>query len=1176
MSTRLSNKSFFLGFLCSALSVTPCLTAQSFLPAANFAGNAADFSTTIAQGSSFVVVGSSLGPATPVTVSTFPLSNTVSGTSVTITSGLAKLNCPLTYTSQDEVKAILPSNTPVGLANITVAYNGQTGSNSSSTVTVTVVASSVGIFTTTGTGRGTGNFTAGGTPITSANSAEPGETITAQATGLGPIGTPDNVLPTTFPNFPNVQVWVGSQLAQLVSDARSATTAGIDQISFAVPTGITGCNVPVTILSGGNLSNTATLPVSASGGACSDSGPTPPTSVLTKATGGQPVKVAVIAIGPKGIGSSGGTQAVAERLSAALHTRVSEADAAKLIRAYASRNQRGIGIAMAKYARQWKALDARAKASISAQLGQTQEGAAALFEIFTNEGSAATIEVAQFPPAGACVVVPQSFPPHQVFAIGRSGTGLDAGASLSLTGAASSLILPQSFRYKGQYHAAFGSSITGPNVPLGSYTISGTGGADVGAFSATITVGSHLAISNKSALNAVDPAQPFTVTWTGGVAGNYILVAGYTPSAYANNQFLSQAFFYCAEDGGKGSLTIPSYLLTAMNAASNAQGVLLISPHPLSNQIAISGLDLAYFADGSSDSANVTWSVAAAPASPVLISPANAATGVTTTPALAWSASPGATSYVVSLGTSLSPSQVATVSGTTYSPSSLSANTTYYWNVVATNATGSATSATFSFTTEAVVTGGSQTITFGPIGNQTLGTVLVLLTATASSGLPVNFTSNSPTVCTVTGIIVALLGTGTCSITASQPGNSTFAAAPSVTQTFTISATTTGPQPLQLITVAPCRIMDTRNPTGPLGGPFITGGTTRTIPIPSSPCGIPVNASAYSLNFTVVPRGALAYLSVWAAGQPQPVVSTLNSLDGSTIANAAIVPAGAAGAIDAYANNDTDLIVDINGYFAPPVANQQANSLQFYPLPPCRVLDTRNPTGTFGGPSITGGSSRSFPIPSSSCGVPATAAAYAFNVTVVPQGALAYLTAWPTGQPQPVVSTLNSFDGTILANAAIVPAGMNGSASFYASNTTDLVVDINGYFALPGPGGLNFYPVTPCRLVDTRNPSGPFGGPTMSGGTTRVFPLSQGSCGLPAIPGEAYSLNMTVVPQGVLSYLSTWPAGGAQPVVSTLNAFKSQIVANAAIVPAGGAGAIDVYVTNTTDVVIDTNGYFGQ
>ena len=378
---------------------------------------------------------------------------------------------------------------------------------------------------------------------------------------------------------------------------------------------------------------------------------------------------------------------------------------------------------------------------------------------------------------------------------------------------------------------------------------------------------------------------------------------------------------------------------------------------------------------------------------------------------------------------------------------------------------------------------------------------------------------------------------------------------------------------LGLITVSPCRIMDTRNANGPLGGPFIGGGATRIVPIPSSTCGIPASASAYSLNFTVVPKtGTLSYLSVWPAGQAQPFVSTLNSLDGSTIANAAVVPAGTAGAIEAFATNNTDLIIDINGYFVPPAAN----SLQFYPLTPCRVLDTRNPTGTFGGPSIAGGSSRSFPIPSSSCGVPAGAAAYALNVTVVPHGALEYLTAWPTGQAQPGVSTLNSFNGTILANAAIVPAGTNGSASFYASNTTDLVVDINGYFAPPGFAGLNFYALTPCRLVDTRNANGAFGGPTMGANTTRAFPLSQASCGLPVLPGaQAYSLNMTVIPQGVLSYLSTWPAGGAQPAVSTLNAFKGQVVANAAIVPAGGTGSISVYVTNTTNVVIDTNGYFG-
>jgi len=476
--------------------------------------------------------------------------------------------------------------------------------------------------------------------------------------------------------------------------------------------------------------------------------------------------------------------------------------------------------------------------------------------------------------------------------------------------------------------------------------------------------------------------------------------------------------------------------------------------------------------------------------------------------------------------------------------------------------------------TVTVATGTAQSITFGPLSNLTFGTIPLgtapfAIVATATSGLTVGFTSTTTGVCTVAGNIVTLVAAGLCSITASQPGNSTYAAAPSVTQTFTVSSgTTTGPQALQLITVAPCRIMDTRNPNGALGGPFITGGTTRAIPIPSSPCNVPANAAAYSLNFTVVPRaGALGYLSVWPAGQTQPLVSTLNSLDGSTIANAAIVPAGTAGAIEAYATNNTDLIVDINGYFVPPAAN----SLQFYPLTPCRVLDTR----TFVQP-IMGGTSHAFAISSSSCGTLTNAAAFALNVTVVPHGPLGYLTVWPAGQAQPVVSTLNSLDGTVLANAAIVPAGAGGLVSFYASNTTDVVVDINGYFAPPRSNGLNFYTLTPCRLVDTRNPNGTFGGPTMGPGTARAFPLSQGSCGLPAVPGaQAYSLNMTAVPQGVLGYLSTWPAGATQPVVSTLNAFKGQIVANAAIVPAGSAGSIDVYVTNTTDVVVDTNGYFG-
>jgi hypothetical protein len=355
-------------------------------------------------------------------------------------------------------------------------------------------------------------------------------------------------------------------------------------------------------VSGGISSNTVALPVSGSGGACTDSGPTPPASLLTRAAAGQPVKVAAMGIGPTAIGNlEAFTPAVAERLSAALHTRVSEADAAILMRAYATRNLKSIRMAMAKYASKWKTLDAKTKVSLMAQLGQTQEGAIAEFGSFGNGSIAAGIVSAQLPVAGSCVVLPHSYPSG----LGSASAGLDAGASLLLTGAAGSFTLKQTI--KGHYYVLFGSSMTGPNIPLGSYTISGSGGKDVGAFSATITVGSHLAISNKNSLATVDPTQPLTVTWTGGVAGNYVLIGGYTPKGYSNGAPEPNAYFACVEDGGKGTFTIPSYILSSMNETANAKGILGISPNPLSNQISSPGIDLAYFIDGSSDSANVTF-----------------------------------------------------------------------------------------------------------------------------------------------------------------------------------------------------------------------------------------------------------------------------------------------------------------------------------------------------------------------------------------------------------------------------------------------------------------------------------------------------------------------------------------------------------------------------------------
>jgi hypothetical protein len=69
------------------------------------------------------------------------------------------------------------------------------------------------------------------------------------------------------------------------------------------------------------------------------------------------------------------------------------------------------------------------------------------------------------------------------------------------------------------------------------------------------------------------------------------------------------------------------------------------------------------------------------------------------------------------------------------------------------------------------------------------------------------------------------------------------------------------------------------------------------------------------------------------------------------------------------------------------------------------------------------------------------------NATVVPVGTLGYLTLWPDGQTQPVVSTLNAFDGATTSNLAVVPAGEQGAIDAFASGTTNLILDISSFFA---------------------------------------------------------------------------------------------------------------------------------
>lgn len=245
----------------------------------------------------------------------------------------------------------------------------------------------------------------------------------------------------------------------------------------------------------------------------------------------------------------------------------------------------------------------------------------------------------------------------------------------------------------------------------------------------------------------------------------------------------------------------------------------------------------------------------------------------------------------------------------------------------------------------------------------------------------------------------------------------------------------------------------------------------------------------------------------------------------------------------------------------------------FVPITPCRVVDTRNAADTFGGPELAAAATREFDLPSGSCNIPSSAAAYALNVTAVPDAVLNYLSIWPSGQSRPLVSTLNS-DGRIKADAAIVPAGTNGGISIYATNQTHAVIDISGYFVpAASSSGDQYFSVKPCRIADTRNSTGALGGPFLTGGISRDFPVLQSGCGVPST-ATAYSLNITVVPKEPLLFLTAWPTGQTQPLASILNAPTGTVTANAAIIPAGANGSISAYASQSTDVVIDIDGYF--
>jgi uncharacterized protein (TIGR03437 family) len=379
-----------------------------------------------------------------------------------------------------------------------------TASNAAS---ITVVQSALGLDTYYGTGSGLGVATdTSYNLITYTNSAKPGQNIVLWGSGLGADTADSDTTVTTTPHAVNVPltVYIGG-IAVTPSYAGSSGYPGLNQINVTIPSGVTtGCGVAVVAVGANNVSNTIALPIGAAGGVCTDPVLGYNGTLLTTTT------------------TQSGTYNFGE-----------------------------LGIL-------------QTTTPVVGTSGGLQTVADGIFEQVTYSASSTTSSVLSL---GSCAVSVAVFSTTTTI---PTIVGLDAG-TVTITGPTGTQtltneVIPTLTGPSGIYELQPPNTFFPPTG--GSFTFTGTGGKNVGPFTATISYTSPLVWSNMSSISAVTRASGQAISWTGGAPNSYVIMSGSSSNSTAS------ASFTCYAPASAGQFTVPSYVLLALPASAN--GSLLV------------------------------------------------------------------------------------------------------------------------------------------------------------------------------------------------------------------------------------------------------------------------------------------------------------------------------------------------------------------------------------------------------------------------------------------------------------------------------------------------------------------------------------------------------------------------------------------------------------------------
>jgi IPT/TIG domain len=400
--------------------------------------------------------------------------------------------------------------------------------------------------------------------------------------------------------------------------------------------------------------------------------------------------------------------------------------------------------------------------------------------------------------------------------------------------------------------------------------------------------------------------------------------------------------------------------------------------------------------------------------------------------------------------------------------------------------------------------------------------------------------------------------------------------------------------------VTPFRVLDTRQ-QGPALGP----GVTRVLQIAGvGTHPVPANAVVAVVNVTAVAGSASSLLSVYPDGAQKPGTSALNFKSGAVTSNLVTVALGtgvspaAWGAVNLFnAAGVVNVVVDVEGYFMPPVTSTPAG--EFHPIPPTRVCDTRYTTYACHG-AIIGGTPRVVTVAQGTIPNTGTAAAAVLNLTAVAGSAGTYLIVYPTssdgtcatGKNLPVAATINVNAGDVAANRVMVllgPATSGGLDTsvcvFSVAGSINVVLDANGWIGNAGAvTGYQFQATVPTRICDTRAGSASCTAGALGAGVSRLVGVA-GQGGVPPVSSgtvvQAVVANLTGIAPVVGTYLVAYSASLTKaPGSSDISLRAGEVRGNLIAVELDTTpGAVDGFMelfnsVGSVNAAVDIEGWF--